>query len=95
MLMFSVAETAGGFLGRAGAVLFGWLPCWKSWSACLPGKAEQAARCPPAVCGFGDLLALPVPEASASLDSVLLCAMEEKTDRDVAGRGTEGGPEHI
>lgn len=95
MIMLLVAETAGGFFGRAGAVLFGWLSCWKSWSACLPGKAEQAARCPPAVCGFRDLLTLPLPEASPSLDSVLLCATEEKTEGEAAGRGTEGAPEYI
>lgn len=95
MIMFLVAETAGDFLGRAGVVHFRWLPCWKSSSASLPGKAEQAARCPPAVCGFGDLLALPVPAASPSLDSVLLRVMEEKTDCDGAGRGTEQGPEYI
>lgn len=93
--MILVAETAGGCLGRAGVVLFGWLPCWKSLSACLPGKAEQAARCPPAVCGFRDLLTLPLPGASPSLDSVLLCVMEERTDSSVAGGGTEGGPEYI
>lgn len=95
VIMLSVTETAGGFLGRAGVVLFGWLPCWKSSSACLPGQAEQAARCPPAVCGFQDLLTMPLSEASPSLDSVLARAMEEKTDGDVAGRGTEGGPEYI
>lgn len=95
MIMLSVAETAGGFLGRAGVVLFGWLLCWKSSSACLPGQAEQAARCPLAVCGFQDLLTLPLSEASPSLDSVLPRAMEEKTDSDAAGRGTEGGPEYI
>lgn len=96
MIMILVAETAGGFLGRAGAVLFGWLRCWKSLSACLPGKAEQAARCPPAVCGFRDLLPLPLPEASPSLDSVLLHVMEERTHSDVAGRGIErGGLEYI
>lgn len=74
----------------AGAVLFGWLPCWSSLSACLPGRAEQAARCPLAVCGFGDLLTLPLPEAVPSLDSFLIHAVDEKTEGDIAGRGTEG-----
>lgn len=82
-----MAETVGGFLGRAGVMLFGWLPCWKSLSACLPGKAEQAARCPLAVCGFQDLLTLPVPEASPSLDSFLIHVMDMKTESDIAGRG--------
>lgn len=89
--MHPVAETAGGFLGRAGAVLFGWLPCWKSSSACLPGRAEQVARCPLAVCGFRDLLTLPLPEASPSLDSFLIRAMDGKREGDTAGRGIEGG----
>ena len=92
MIISSVAETAGGFLGRAGAVLFGWLPSWKSSSACLPGRAEQAARCPLAVCSFRDLLTLPLPEASPSLGSFLKRAMDEKTEGDTAGRGIEGGP---
>lgn len=82
-----MAETVGGFLGRAGVVLFGWLPCWKSSSACLPGKAEQAARCPLAVCGFQDLLTLPAPEASPSLDSFLIRVMDMKTEGDITGRG--------
>lgn len=88
-----MAEAAGGFLGRAGAVLFGWLPCWKSSSACLPGRAEQADRGPLAVCGFRDLLTLPLPEASPSLDSFLIRVMDEKTEGDTAGRGGEGGPD--
>lgn len=92
MIIPSVAETAGGFLGRAGAVLSGWLPCWKSSSACLPGRAEQAARCPLAVCGFQDLLTLPLPQASPSRDSFLIRAVDEKAEGDIAGKGVEGGP---
>lgn len=79
MIIPSVAATAGGFSGRVGAVLLGWLPCWKSSSACLPGRAAQAARCPLAVCGFWDLLTLPLPEASPSLDFFLIRVMDEKT----------------
>lgn len=75
----SVAATARGFSGRAGAVLLGWLPCWESWSACLPGRAAQAARCPLAVCGFWDLLTLTLPKGSPSLDFFLIHMMDEKT----------------
>lgn len=91
----SATEAAGGFLGRAEAMLLGWLPGLQSSSARLPGRAEQAARCPPAVCGFGDLLTLPLPMASPSLDSFLIHMMDEKTEGDAAGRGVEGELEYL
>lgn len=76
-------------------MLLGWLPGLQSSSARLPGRAEQAARWPPAVCGFGDVLTLLLPKASLSLDSFLIHMMDEKTEGDAAGRGVEGELEYL
>lgn len=43
---------------------------------------------------LGDLLTLPLPKASPSLDSFLIRVMDEKTEGDAAGR-VEGELEYL